>query len=175
MFIEQARHRDMWITLAPVTPAELCELAESRTPLAMVGTALEGAPPPAFAARRSRDQLAAGKPACWGTVYAMVRVADGKLVGSCGFKDVPVNGRVEIGYGVAPAGRNAGVASAAVAALLDMAFASGAVREVAGPGRPREPALHPCRREAGFPRRRRQDRRGPRRSGPWLATRRADR
>lgn len=62
--------------------------------------------------------------------YTMHRRADQALVGSCGFKDAPRQGRVEIGYGVAPDCRNQGVATAAVAALLDLAFSSGDVHQV---------------------------------------------
>lgn len=59
-----------------------------------------------------------------------MRRADGAVVGGCGFKDAPHDGRVEIGYAVAPSCRQQGIATAAVRELVRLAFASGEVHEV---------------------------------------------
>jgi [ribosomal protein S5]-alanine N-acetyltransferase len=50
-------------------------------------------------------------------------IADGCLVGTCGFKGPPnANGEVEIGYSVIPEEQRRGLATRAVAALLAFAF-----------------------------------------------------
>ena len=43
-----------------------------------------------------------------------ISLHDHKIVGSCGFKGEPVAGRVDVGYGIAPACRGQGTAAAAV-------------------------------------------------------------
>ncbi len=45
-------------------------------------------------------------------------VADGEVVGLCGYLRPPADGKVEIGYGVAEAHRRRGHATAAVAAMV---------------------------------------------------------
>ncbi len=53
------------------------------------------------------------------------------IVGLCGYKRCPTpDGEVEIGYGVAAAWRGRGIATRAVAALLDRAAESGAIRRM---------------------------------------------
>lgn len=64
---------------------------------------------------------AAGCTASW-----MV-VRDGEVVGLCSYKRPPTEGRVEIGYGTAPQRRHTGVATAAVAAIVQIAGADPAV------------------------------------------------
>ena len=54
-----------------------------------------------------------------------------KCVGACGFKTIPHNGRVEVGYGVAPIARGLGAATAALDILLAKAFATGIVEVLA--------------------------------------------
>lgn len=56
---------------------------------------------------------------------------DRRIAGECGVKAPPDgSGRVEIGYGLAPASRGRGLGVRAVGALLDELRASGEVREV---------------------------------------------
>ena len=56
---------------------------------------------------------------------------DDRVAGECGTKGPPdAAGRVEIGYGLAPASRGHGLGTRAVAALLDELAATGAVRDV---------------------------------------------
>jgi RimJ/RimL family protein N-acetyltransferase len=54
----------------------------------------------------------------------------GMIVGAGGFKSAPKEGKVEIGYGVAPCCRGRGYATAGVRLLVAHAFASGAVGEI---------------------------------------------
>jgi [ribosomal protein S5]-alanine N-acetyltransferase len=59
-------------------------------------------------------------------------VADGALVGTCGFTGPPDdNGRVELGYGVIASAQRRGYASAAVAQLIAIAFADPRVSVIA--------------------------------------------
>ena len=74
--------------------------------------------------------LAEGQIEQWCSTYLMVQHPQNLVVGACGFKGHPVQGRVEIGYGVSPSLRGQGHASAAVEALLAIAFSSGRANEV---------------------------------------------
>jgi len=60
----------------------------------------------------------------------MVSPSHDSFVGSCGFKGPPKQGEVEIGYGVSPSFQRRGIATAAVHALLEMAFADTSVSSV---------------------------------------------
>jgi [ribosomal protein S5]-alanine N-acetyltransferase len=81
--------------------------------------------------RRLRDALAADPAAArWGT-RLFVLDAPPTLVGWGGFKGPPdADGVVELGYALAPAFRGRGLATAAVEAMLDEAFAAPDVRAV---------------------------------------------
>lgn len=48
-------------------------------------------------------------------------VSDGEVVGLCSYRRPPAAGRVEIGYGVAPARRGQGYATSLVAAIVEAA------------------------------------------------------
>ena len=121
----------MPFTLQPLTVQQLCHLAESRIPTELELRAAEGALPPAFVAARSLAQLAEGKSEFWCSTFLIVQDTDNRVVGSCGFKNEPKAGRVEIGYGVSAECRRQGVASAAVTALLKLAFSNGVAEVVA--------------------------------------------
>lgn len=105
-------------------------LAASRVPDEVASRVVEGALPPPFVARRSLGQWQQGLPAVWYSTYCIVATSDGRVVGGCGFKHGPQQGRVEIGYGVAPARQGRGAATAAVRALLQLAFAQAGVEDV---------------------------------------------
>lgn len=107
------------IALKPIPHADLIALASGAKP-PTVGMALPGALPPDYVAARALRHLAAGKPASWCSTF-YIENAEGAVVGSCGFKDAPVDREVEIGYEVAPAVRGAGVGAAAVRCLLVLA------------------------------------------------------
>ncbi|MFS0865017.1 GNAT family N-acetyltransferase [Fredinandcohnia sp. 179-A 10B2 NHS] len=63
-------------------------------------------------------------------VWLAKRKEDGKTVGDIGFKGKPVNGTVEIGYGIDPDEHNKGYATEAAIALVEWAFLHEAVRKV---------------------------------------------
>jgi RimJ/RimL family protein N-acetyltransferase len=91
-------------------------------------TIAEGALPPAHVAIRALRLLCEGQTEPWCSTYFMVQNPQQLVVGACGFKGAPVQGRVEIGYGVSPGMRGQGHASAAVKALLAIALSSGRAR-----------------------------------------------
>ena len=120
----------------------------------MIAAALED--PPALAARLEAEpaegwvgftdalqhvrEALEGDPgfARWGT-RLFVMEEPRTLVGWGGFKGPPKNGAVELGYEIAPGLRNRGLATTAVAAMVDEAFADPDVRAIlahtlAGPG-----------------------------------------
>lgn len=115
--------------LMQLSTEQLDEIAKSSV-MAPSGSDIEGAMPPPHVARRIQAQLAAGTPAEWCLPYWIIVPESGAILGSCGFKGVPLNGEVEIGYGVAIKQRGCGVATRAVVALLKMAVDSGEVLRV---------------------------------------------
>ena len=74
--------------------------------------------PYALAQARERDEDP------WGT-YLYFDATDGALIGIGGFKGPPTNGEVELGYAIAPARRERGLATAVVSVLLRRAAAAG--------------------------------------------------
>lgn len=79
------------------------------------------------------DLDVAGLPAApepW-TQYAIVERSSGRTVGGVGFHRAPIDGAVEIGYGIAPVARGRGIASEAVLALVGLAGAHGVAVVVA--------------------------------------------
>lgn len=65
-----------------------------------------------------------GMPARWWT-HLFVHAADRALIGLGGYTGPPDDGTVEIGYGIAPAYRGRGLATAAAAELIARAGAAG--------------------------------------------------
>ena len=63
--------------------------------------------------------------------YRITRQADGRAIGGIGFKGQPVDGCVEIGYGLAPSARGDGYAAEAVVAVLALAAEHGLSRVIA--------------------------------------------
>ncbi len=120
----------MNVSLQAICRADLQVLANAGLPDGVVARMADDALPPAFVAQRSLTQLQEGKEGYWCSTFYIVRTSDNWVVGSCGFKDAPSHGRVEIGYGVAPAFRNQGLATLAICELLRLAFATEAVNEV---------------------------------------------
>jgi RimJ/RimL family protein N-acetyltransferase len=66
----------------------------------------------------------------WGRTASWMIVANGEVVGLCGYKHPPIDGAVEIGYGVAASRRRLGHASGAVAAILAGARLDPSVRHI---------------------------------------------
>ncbi len=71
-----------------------------------------------------RKSLAEGLNPNWSS-HLIIDPDAGELVGLGGFKGAPVDGEVEIGYGVAPERQGRGYATAAARWLIDTAFARG--------------------------------------------------
>jgi [ribosomal protein S5]-alanine N-acetyltransferase len=139
----------MPFSLLRLEASQLREIAQSRVPQEFALRTEEHALPPAFVATRALEMLDVGQPALWASTYLIVRTPDERIVGGCGFKTVPKDGRVEIGYGVAPACRNQGAASAAVRLLVQAAFDGGA-GEVLAEVSPENLASTAVVRRAGF-------------------------
>jgi len=73
----------------------------------------------------SLARLDAGHDPAWSTHLFFDDDRRGALVGNGGWKGAPVDGTAELGYAVAPACRNRGLATGAVAVLLAQAAAAG--------------------------------------------------
>jgi [ribosomal protein S5]-alanine N-acetyltransferase len=140
---------DAAYSLLQLDAVQLQQIADGGVPPAFAQRAADGALPPHFVAARSLKGVAEGQAAQWCHAFVMVRHGDQRIVGACGFKGAPQGGRVEIGYGVSPAHRRQGAASAAVAALLQRAFSGGAA-EVLAEVEPWNLASMAVVRRAGF-------------------------
>jgi RimJ/RimL family protein N-acetyltransferase len=115
----------MPFSLRQLSKSELEALSASQTPKGLEGRAEPESMPPSFVAVRALRLLAAGFPAPWSSCFLIVQTKTKKIIGSCGFKNAPIDGRVEVGYGVAPTAQCHGAATAALRLLLEMAFAAG--------------------------------------------------
>lgn len=115
------------IELVPLDLPNLRRLAASE-PVKL--RARDGALPPSHVAVRSLSQLDAGISAGWCVPFSIVAKQSGEILGGCRFKGEPIQGRVEISYGVARSARCRGVATLAVAQLLELAATSRLVRYV---------------------------------------------
>jgi ribosomal-protein-alanine N-acetyltransferase len=139
----------MSFSLLQLSREELLDCADARVPPALASRLEEGALPPSFVAARALKLIAEGKAEFWCSTFLIVRNRDQRIIGGCGFKDAPKDGRVEIGYGVAPGSRGQGAATAAVGLLLQRAFGSG-VREVFAEVTPENRASAKVVRKLGF-------------------------
>jgi [ribosomal protein S5]-alanine N-acetyltransferase len=90
----------------------------------------DGALPPAEVAMRSLVELALGTPELWCVPYLIVSPSRATVLGACRFKTAPVDGTVEISYGLARSERGKGIATAAIGQFLQLAASTGLVREV---------------------------------------------
>jgi RimJ/RimL family protein N-acetyltransferase len=144
----------MPFSLAALTAAELESVAGAAIPEALAARLEPGALPPPFIAARSLALSAQGTPAPWARVYLIVRSADLRIVGSCGFKTALKQGRVEVGYGVAPGAQRQGAATAALRKLVHIAFEAGATEVLAEVAPDNEVSARVARKagfaEAGF-------------------------
>lgn len=116
-------------TLVLLTLSDLESLLMDPTQLDGVAVEPGAAPPPA-ALTRMRDGIVAGSEPFWRSMWAYVAGKPDRIVGGGCFKGAPVEGRVEIGYGVADAFRGQGIATSGVEQLLEIAFSRGDVTEV---------------------------------------------
>jgi RimJ/RimL family protein N-acetyltransferase len=92
------------------------------------------------------------EPGCWGSYYFVLRGAESArvAVGVGGFKGVPREGAVEIGYSVLAGWQRRGIASEAVGGFLSLAFASRCVARVLAETLPELPASIAVLRRNGF-------------------------
>lgn len=116
------------LALVPIDLSNLRRLAVSEEANLDGMEILEGALPPPHVAARTLAQLESGTPAHWCVPFLIV--SRQVVLGGCGFKAAPASGSVEIGYAVAESQRGRGIATAAVARLLQMASSSGLVQHV---------------------------------------------
>jgi len=110
----------------------------------------EGGLPPPHVAIRALAQLDAGTPPAWCVPYLIVSKSGDAIVGGCGFQSAPIDGCVEIGYGVASSQRGRGIATAAVRQLLQFAAADGVVQQVVARILPRNVASSKVVGRLGF-------------------------
>ncbi|WED27656.1 GNAT family N-acetyltransferase [Vibrio sp. DW001] len=89
---------------------------------------VEGSVPPIHVLNRSLYLCHNAAEELWALPYFMQKASH--IIGCCGFKGVPKNTRIEIGYNVAPDARGLGAATFAVQQLSQIAFDSGLVKTV---------------------------------------------
>ena len=90
----------------------------------------DGALPPPKTVARALMQLDLGTSAFWCVPFLIVATSRSTLLGACGFKTAPVNGSVEISYGIARSERGRGAATIAIRQLLQLAVSSELVQQV---------------------------------------------
>ena len=83
------------------------------------------------ALQRSLDQITTGGVDPRWVTHLFIHRDQFALVGLGGFKGPPTDGAVEIGYGIAPSHRGRGLATAAAAALVELARRRGATTVLA--------------------------------------------
>jgi [ribosomal protein S5]-alanine N-acetyltransferase len=118
------------IKLIPIDLPNLRRIAASE-PVDLAGLAVpDGAMPPAEVAMRALVELSLGTPELWCVPYLIVAPSRATVLGACRFKTAPVNGSVEISYGLARSERGKGIATVAIGQFLRLAASTGLVREV---------------------------------------------
>lgn len=120
----------MHIHLRPLAKDEIAELLSGERVVGGV-TILAGALPPDVVLETALAALNEGRVAIWNAPSLFVLEASGSAVGSGGFKGDPVEGRVELGYGVAQPHRGCGFAREGVCHLVRFAFEQAEIAEVA--------------------------------------------
>jgi RimJ/RimL family protein N-acetyltransferase len=136
--------------LRPITISAL-EAIRAGRPAKLEGlVAAEGALPPPHVAERTLRLLAEGCPPEWALPYNIIDAENERIVGGCGFKGAPIDGVVEIGYGVAAACQRQGYASHGVRSLVARAVESGAVSVVTACIAPGNLASETVAARAGF-------------------------
>ena len=115
----------MDLTLHRLSLDELRQLESGQLPPGWASRIEPGALPPERVHRRALSLLAEGCAACWAVSCMMCRPSDGRYLGNISFKGPPCEGRVEIGYHVAPGQQGQGLATAAVRLMLEEAWAAG--------------------------------------------------
>jgi [ribosomal protein S5]-alanine N-acetyltransferase len=118
------------IELLQLQPSQLQKLC-NREPVDWAQIRVpDGAMPSQKAIMRALHQWRAGIPAKWCLPFLILTPTRDVIIGACGFKGSPVEGAVEIYYGIAPYFRGQGIASQALRRLLQMAAANDEVERV---------------------------------------------
>jgi [ribosomal protein S5]-alanine N-acetyltransferase len=91
---------------------------------------LDGALPPDLVLDTALHALSEGRPAFWHAPFLYIATHPAGIIGAGGFKGEPVDGCVEIGYGVAQERRGRGIATMAAVELVRIALAQPGVRTV---------------------------------------------
>lgn len=121
----------MIYSLQSASEDELRAIASGSAPEVWATHLEQDALPPPFVAERALRLAAEGHPWPWSTTFLIIRKTDGRIVGGCGFKTPPTQGRVEVGYGVAPTARRQGAATIALQILVKIAATAGATELLA--------------------------------------------
>lgn len=138
------------IELARLSLSDLHRLAVSGS-IELAGLHVpEGALPPRKMVARALAQLELDTPALWCVPFLIVSTSRSTVLGACGFKTAPVNGSVEISYGIAPEERGRGTATLAIGQLIQLAASSGSVQEVVAHILPRNVASSRVVTRLGF-------------------------
>jgi predicted DNA-binding protein with PD1-like motif/RimJ/RimL family protein N-acetyltransferase len=119
------------IVLRQLSLQEARSLTAPGGALTWTGVVHAGAVPPPFVVQRALDRVSAGGPEAWWLPFLIVDADAHAVVGGCAFKGPPKDGRVEVLYGVSPHCGGRGIASAAVAELVALAFRGGALEVLA--------------------------------------------
>jgi ribosomal-protein-alanine N-acetyltransferase len=117
------------IELVQIGLAQLKQIAAGERVDLGKTAAFEGALPPGHVATLALAEIDAGTP-LWCMPFLILSKSRNAILGSCRFKTVPVEGEVEISYGVARELRRQGIATAAVGQLVALAAAEKSVRRV---------------------------------------------
>jgi len=140
-----------FVTLRQMSVLELekiAGIADSDDKLSDLDTGL----PPPHVARRALERRETEQSACWCLPFLIVSTQKLGIAGSCGFKNQPTQGEVEIGYGVTPSFQSQGIATAAVRELLSLAFADRSVSQVLATINPKNVASIRVVEKLGFER-----------------------
>jgi [ribosomal protein S5]-alanine N-acetyltransferase len=121
----------MRVALHQLRLSEVSAILEQKGSPVGPGDVRSGALPPAFVLRRASAKVLAGEPELWWLPFLILEQDCRAVVGGCAFKGAPINGRVEVLYGVSKTERGRGIASAAVGELVAVAFANGAAEVLA--------------------------------------------
>jgi ribosomal-protein-alanine N-acetyltransferase len=117
-------------------------------------TALEGALPPGHVATLALAEIDAGTPQKWCVPFLIVSKSRNAILGSCRFKTVPIDGEVEISYGIARELWGQGIATVAIGQLVAFAAAEASVTRVVANILPDNDASSSLARRLGFARER---------------------
>ena len=122
------------MVLKPLTYKELGILLDNRPDslgeISLAGLTKGDIPRRPVEIKREKMRALPQEEHIWCTYFLMIDHEMQKAVGMLGFKGVPVDGEVEVGYGTAESCRGRGYMSEALGGLLDWAAGTGRCRKV---------------------------------------------